>query len=527
MASILDGKTGKKPSLGASDLLIPGVFALLAVALQGVALGNYGYFRDELYYIACSNHLAWGYVDQPPLSIVVLGVARSLLGDSLWAVRLPALIALGAAMVLSGLLTRSLGGGRFAQAVTGIALLANPTILGETSFFSMNSLDLLFWSALALTLSETLQSGSGRGWLLFGVLAGLGLLNKYSVGFFGTAVVVALIFSRYRGQLLRPQLWLGGVVAFLLFLPHVIWQVRMGFPSLEFMYNASHFKNAHLPPHIYVLLQVVEMGPVNALLWGGGLVWALWPRHAAGGAPEADARPKLFALIFLLLLAFYAFSTGAKTYYMATAYSFMIPVGARALESVSRARPILLRTPAAALLCLGALITLPLGVPILAPETLLRYQARLGLAPTPGETSHRGLLPQHFGDRFGWPEMVAEITRAYTALKPEDQRNCVVVAMNYGEAGALEFFGDANALPPVVCGHNSYYLWRTVDLQPATALVPMKDPSKLLDIFEEVTQVGFIDHPYAMEYESELPLYLCRGRKVPMDGVWKMLRMFI
>lgn len=511
-----------------ADCIVPGLMAALAFLLQAIALGNYGYFRDELYYIACSNRLAWGYVDHPPLSIALLALTRALLGDGLWAIRLPALLALSGAVFSTGLIARSLGGGRFAQAVAGVALIANPTIMGSSSFYSMNALDLLFWAALALILSETLRTGKANGWLLFGLVAGLGLLNKYSVAFLGGTLVVALLLTRYRRHFLYWQLWLGGFIAGALFVPHLLWQLRNGFPTLEFMYNASHFKNTDLPPHLYLLTQVLEMGPFNAILWGGGIIWACWPRRVTTEATATpDARPRLLASIFLLLLAFYAFSTGAKPYYMATAYTFMLPVGAYALEALSRPRPWLVRIPAVGLLSLGAAVTLPIALPLLPPEASIRYITTIGIAPAPAEDSHDNPMPQHLADRFGWPEMAAEMTRAYKALPQDEQQDCVIVVMNYGAAAALEFFGDKETLPHILCGHNNYFLWRPRDIDPDVALVLTFDEEALRQSFREVEQVGMVTHPYAMPYENQKPIYRCKGLLAPMEDVWENLREFI
>jgi hypothetical protein len=526
MDAPVTGEGGQSVKPRVVGWLVPSLLALLAVGIHALALGNYGYFRDELYYIVCAGRLDWGYVDHPPLSIALLAVIRAVFGDGLWAIRLPAVIAFAGAVFMAAMIARSLGGGRFAQAIAGIALLANPTAMGMASFYSMNAFDLLLWSALAWVLSETLRTGDARGWLLFGFLAGLGLLNKYSVGFLGGALVVAMLLTPYRNQFLRWQLWAGGALALLLFLPHILWQVRAGFPTLEFMYNASHHKNIDLPPHFYLLLQVIEMGPVNVFLWTGGAVWAFWPRQNHSGVEARDARPRLFAMVFLLLLAFHAFSTGSKPYYMATAYTFMLPVGACALEAVTRRWPLRTRVPATALLCMGALVALPLALPILPVERYLEYQDKLGLEPAPAETHHRGLLPQHFGDRFGWPEFAAETERAFNSLSASEQAECVVVVMNYGGAAALEFFGG-DRLPRVVCGHNNYFLWRPQDISPQVALVISHDRESLEQIFREVEEVGFIDHPYAMPHETQKPIFRCRGLLVPMEEVWQSLRKFI
>jgi hypothetical protein len=230
---------------GSGERTADGILLALALIHSGLHLatnGNYGIFRDELYYLACSDRLAWGYVDHPPLSIVVLAATERLLGDSVAAIRLPVALAGGLAVFLVGRLARDLGGGRTAQWTAALAYVVTATSLVLFGFFSMNAFDALAWIVCARLAARLLNGGDGRWWAALGVAVGLGLLNKYSIGFFTFAFVVALLATPERRLLAGARPWIGGALAAALFAPHLWWQAQQGFPTLEFIRAAQEQK---------------------------------------------------------------------------------------------------------------------------------------------------------------------------------------------------------------------------------------------------------------------------------------------
>src|SRR5258706_9363733 len=239
-----------------SSLAVPFLVAFAQIAVQAVSHGNYGYFRDELYYIACSDHLALGFVDQPPFSIAILRLSRMLWGDSLQAMRFLPSLAGAAVVVLAALMTRRLGGGRFAQGFAAVGVAAAHSLIGTGRYYSMNAFDVLFWAAAGYVLIGILGDERPKLWLVFGVIVGLGLLNKYSIGFLCIGLFAGLLLTSQRRHLAARWFWLGTAVAALIFLPHVIWEISHDFPSLEFMRNASQEKNVSLGAFDFLLGQV-------------------------------------------------------------------------------------------------------------------------------------------------------------------------------------------------------------------------------------------------------------------------------
>jgi 4-amino-4-deoxy-L-arabinose transferase-like glycosyltransferase len=406
-----------------------------------------------------------------------------------------------------------MGGGRFAVAITCLGLLIAPIYLALSNYYSMNVFDLVFWTAGALVLVRIMQTGNSRLWLWYGVIAGLGLQNKMSMAFFGGGLVMAMILTPHRAWFKDRYLYFGGMIALAIYLPHLIWQVLHGFPTLEFMANAALYKNSPMTPLQLLLESLLLVHPLGLLLWGVGLYAAFFSARLRGY--------RLFGLIWIFVFVLFSLTNG-KAYYLAAAFPPLISIGALAWEGWLRRR--WQRGIAIVVLALGGLVTLPYAVPLLPPETFLQYQAWLGLSTPQMERSHTADLPQHFGDRFGWPEMVDAITLQYQALSPEEQAQCAIFTSNYGEAGAVNILGEG--LPRAMSGHNNCYLWGPPEGEVAVMLtLGVDDPEGLRNLFEEVEQVGMISHPYAMPYEQG-PIFRCRNPKVDLREAWATAKGF-
>jgi len=306
----------------------------------------------------------------------------------------------------------------------------------------------VFWAAAALIVIRIVETDDSRLWLLFGAVAGLGLLNKISLLFFAFGLAVALVMTPLRRHLLRPHFWLGALLAALIFAPHVLWQVRSDWPTLEFMRNAKQYKIASFTPLQFVGAQVLEINPLNAPIWLIGLAWLLF----AG----AGSRFRVLGIIYVVACVVLILQK-SKPYYLGPAYPMLLAAGAVAVAGFLEARrwawakPTLLGT-----LALGGVLLAPFAIPILPVETFIAYQRTLGIAPPNAENQRLGPLPQFFADRFGWREMTAAVAAAYQTLSPSEQREATILTSNYGEAGALRYYGRRYGLPPVVSQHNNF-----------------------------------------------------------------------
>ena len=488
-----------------------------ALFLLEMAVGpRYGLFRDEYYYLACADHLAWGYVDQPPLSIAVLAAVKAVLGDALWAVRLvPAL--LGALLVLlGGQLARALGGGRYARLLAAVAVAVAPLYLGHAGYYSMNSFDLVFWATAALLVAGlTPHQPHTRRFALLGLVLGLGLLNKVSVLFFGAGLAVAILLTPLRRLLLRPGPWLAASLAGLLFVPHLVWQAANGWPTREFIENATRYKNVALGPAGFLLGQLPELHPLNAVLWAAGLAWLLF---------ASRARPyRALGIVYLVAFAILALQH-SKPYYLGPAYPPLLAAGAVVVEGL---RWRFLRPVVVSVWLLAGVVVAPFAIPLLPVETFIAYQKALGQTPQQQERSALGPLPQFFADRFGWEQLTDEVAKAYRSLSPDEQARAIVVTRNYGEAGALRYLGRRLGLPPAVSQHNAFYSWGPGRDDVDVAIVVGMDPASLRDSWTSVEVAGRFQSPYAMPYEQRWPVLVCRGLRLPLKEAWRRGRHFI
>ncbi len=489
--------------------------AALTAAKLGVHLLTllpYGIFRDELYYIACSRRLDWGYVDHPPFSIAVLRVWRAVFGDSLAALRVVPAVA-GAATVLVGcLLAVELDGGAIAAGLTGLALLTAPQLLGSNHFLSMNSFDLLFWAVAALLVVRILADDRPRRWIALGVVLGLGLENKISVLWLGAGLALALVVTPARRVFRTRGPWLCAAIALLLFAPHVVWQVRHGFPTLEFMHNAMANKYVRESPFAFLGETALMMGLGNLPLWLGGLAFCL--------LPAGRGTPRVLGVTFLAVLALLV-AARTKTEYLAPAFAMVLAAGGVAVERLARravAGRVAAGVLAVAMVVLG-IVGAPFALPILSEEAFIAYQASLGMRPRSTEKKDLADLPQHFADMHGWPELAAEVERAYATLTPDEKPGAVIwVWGSYGVAAAIEHFG--RGLPHVACGHNNYWLWGPGDGDGRAAVVVGGRRERVARYFDDLVQVGTFECAYCMPYENHKPIYVGRRLHPPLAEQW-------
>lgn len=508
-----ESRPGTAPAWG---LLLAVAGAKLAVHL---ALANrYGYFRDELYFLDCGRNLAWGYVDAAP-AIGLYAKVALLLGGSLPVLRGIAGLGGAAVVLLTGLLAWRLGGSRHAQGLASVAALATPVHLGIASLFSMNVFEPLFWTGCAYVLVRLADGASPRLWLLFGLLAGLGLLNKHSTAFFGLALLAGLLLSPMRRTLARPWPWAGAGVALLVFLPNLLWQAANGFPTLEDLRNVARTgKNVVLGPGEFLLAQVLQQGPHLLPFWLGGLAWLVLARSG-----RYRALASAFAVFFVLM-----FAMKAKAYYLTPIYPMLLAAGAVGLDELFERRQRLAGRvwPRAAVAAYSVLFTVPVAplvLPILDPPGFVAYTRRIGFEPPRSEVAHRGPLPQMFGDQFGWPELVSDVAKVWNGLAPEERARAAIFANNYGEAGAINLFGPAHGLPRAISAHQNHFLWGPPAFTGDVLVVLQDDRESLESVCTSVEEAGRHQHPWGMAEENG-PIWVCRGLKTPLGELWPRLK---
>jgi hypothetical protein len=502
--------------------------ALIAVIYFSVLLAtstHYGYFRDALYYLACSEHLDWGYVDQPPLIALIGWIARHTFGTSLPALMLwPALAGCGR-LLLTSAFARELGARRFGTTFAAM-LAAIPAVWMVIDHqFAMNAFEALFWTGCAFALLRMINTGNPRFWLLFGAIGGLGLENKYSIGVVAFALVAGLLLTPQRKLLFTPWLLAGGGMALLIFLPNLLWNIHHHWPFLELMANIrASGRDIALPPLAFIKEQILMMSPQAFPFWLAGLLFYFF----------ADkAKPyRAFGWAFAITIGFFMTAHG-KDYYSAPVYPLVLAAGGLVTELFLfsprfQVRPRLrLALGSIAFVWLLALkvALLPLILPVLPIDAYVRFQQHLPFEPSKTENNQIGaLLPQYYADEFGWPEMVAAVARVYHSLPDDQQRTTAIFADNYGEAAAIDFFGAQYGLPKAICAHQNYFLWGPRGYTGETMiLVGSEKIEDARRFFQSVEPVAVLDNPHAMPFENRTVL-LGRGLKANLQQAWPSLK---
>lgn len=506
-----------KHSLFATGMLAVFAIAVFKLVLHCVFNGRYDYFRDEFDYLACGNHPAWGYVDQPPLVPILTKLSTMVIGDSLRAIRFLPALASSALVVFAAMIARELGGRRFALILTAICILAAPMYLSNSSLVTTNYLEPLLWMGCAWCAVRAVNRNDSRYWLWFGVIAGIGLEEKYSIAFFACGMVAGLLFTKERRAFASRWIWIGGVAAFVIFLPNLLWNLSNQFPFLQLMRNIkAESRDVVLSPLQYFLQQGILIGPLAMPIWVIGLVALLF-------APRLKPY-RMLGWCYLVTFAIFVALHG-KNYYLAPIYPMLLAAGAVVIESaIERWRQPWLKPAIASVVLLGGALLLPITVPVFSVEQFLAYQNSLPFAVPRSEKSHMSAaLPQTYADQFGWREMVAVTAQAWNQIPAEQRGDCAVFGQNYGEAGAIDFFGPHYGLPRALSGHQTYFLWGPRTYSGNCMIVLADRKERLQRLFQQVDLVGTSDNPYALE--RHVAVYLCRGAKFgTLAAIWPRLK---
>lgn len=494
----------------------------LALHLVVLAITPYGVHRDELLYLAMGRHLRLWAMDFPPLIALVANASRALFGDTLAVVRVPPALAATALVVLAALLARELGGGRRAQLLSALCVLANPLFLRAGTLFQPVVLDQLTWTLVLYALARVTRAvdarEAGRWWLLLGLFAGLGLLTKFSILFLAAALLLAILVTPERRALATRWPWLALLVALLLGAPSIVGQLRLGFPVVGQMQDLRAGQLDRVTPAEFMVAQLM-LGPTTLLAasgLGALLLGARWRRRRVVGWSCA------FAFLLFLL-------AHGKGYYVGPVYPTLFAAGATLLErATDRMRRVgasraLFGGVAAVVLVFGA-IALPLGVPILPPARMAEYARRLGV--TAAVRTNRGevaQLPQDYADMLGWRAQAEAVARAYHALSPAERAQAVIFGDNYGEAGALDFYGPRLGLPPAISAAGSYWFFGP-GAKPGGVIITLgTDSTDLARFYDSVTVAARVNEPWVVSEERDQPVLVGRGARTTVQRLWPSL----
>ncbi|HLY02132.1 MAG TPA: glycosyltransferase family 39 protein [Candidatus Cybelea sp.] len=497
------------------------IAALATFALHVAANPHYGFFRDELYFIICGFHPAWGYVDQPPL-VPLLSAGSQLFGHSLFLLRaLPAAFAAGG-VYATCLLVAELGGGTFAAVLASLAFIAAPVLLSFGQKVGPDMVGMWLWPLAALYVLRVVKGADPRWWLAAGACIGVALESKYSVIFFALALVAGLLLTPQR-RVLFSRWFVGGVVvAVAIALPNFLWQALHGFPMWELLRNGANGKNTVASPTLFLFQQLILTNLFAAPIWIVGLIWLFFNRAARflGWA---------YVLLIVMMVAL-----RAKHYYPADVYPILMAAGSVTFEGWTR-RLLAIRALLVAGTVAAALFFAPITLPVLSEERTLDYTAfvtqALHIKKTAMQTERfrTSALPEDFADMHGWPELAATVAQIYAGLPPPQRAQAAIVAHNYGEAAAIDFFGGRYGLPPAISGHNNYWLWGAHGYS-GNVVIDVNGDCGRTDypgLFRSARLVTRFNPPWVISFEQNIPISLCEGITQPLSTLWPKLRIYV
>ncbi len=483
---------------------------MVALALHVAGNPHYGFFRDELYFIICGMRPSLGYVDQPPLAPLMAAFSQTM-GISLFALRVIPAVFAAVTTYAACLFAVELGGGVFAIVVAALVTIVSPEMMAFGSRLSPDMVEAATWPLVALITLRIVKGADRRLWLLAGLLIAFAAWSKYSVAFFGIALIAGLLLTPQRRA--AQSWWFAGGVALALALvvPNVWWQWHYHFPILQLLHNDYDKFILKWPP--FVLQQIMIMSPLLSVVWLVGLGWLLY-----------QPRTRFLGYTYLLLIAM-MWALDAKAYYPAPAYPYLIAAGAVPIERWTGVR-YAWRVAIIAVVVAFAIPSTPFVLPVLPMRTYIAYQQFIGklfhIRFHVDKDATNATPIQYYADMTGWPQLAAQVASVYRALPPAQRKDAAIYAHNFGEASAIDFFGAQYGLPPALSGNNNYWIWGTHGYGGKTIIDV--NGRELLAHYGSVDRVGTFHNPLAMPYENDLPIWVLGNPKTPLQTLWPSLR---
>lgn len=481
-------------------------FAIIKLLIHLFTNNQYGYNRDELYFIICGEYLDFGYVDHPPIVPFIARILKLTIGHSLFAIRLLPALAGGAIVYLTGKLAQRFGGGIFAVSLACLSVIAAPIFLSMNTLFTNNPFEQLIWvSCISIMLSYVLK-GKSRNLLYVGILIGIGLMVKHSMAFLAIGILIGLLLTRHRKLYRDNWFYLSLLLAFILALPNLIWQLNHDWATLEFLKKAAINRMEEVSPVDFLIQQVLSVNPLSIPIWIGGVYFLFSSRFK---------KFRLFGWIYVIIFSVFALQE-SKDYYLAPIYPLLWAAGGVFWERLAKnfRRPWLKPVMISALL-LGGLIVAPLSLPILSVENSKSYAGNLGVE-----------FPPVFKDMLGWEEMVQTVANVYHSLPENEKSGCAIMANNYGQASALYFFADKYDLPKPISTHNNFWIWGPGDYTGEIIITMGVKQTSFQDAYNEIYLAATVINENVVWYETNQPVFIWRKPKFSLISIWPRIRLF-
>ncbi|HEV2832086.1 MAG TPA: glycosyltransferase family 39 protein [Hanamia sp.] len=469
--------------------------------------------RDEFLYLAEGSHMAWGYMEIPPM-LSVFAWFTNLFGTSMfWLKFWPSLFG-SLTYIIVGKIILSFGG-RWLALVLGFFAFIFGAYLRVHFLFQPNFLEIFFWTLLAFSMLRFIQTGKNSYLYLFGISAGLGMLSKYSVAFFIISILLALLITRNRKIFLNRHLYFAAAIAFLIFLPNLLWQYSYHFPVIVHMKELHQFQLQYVSPVGFLMDQLLMNLPC-VFIWIAGLYFVIF---------KENGKYRIFAWAYLFVILLLLYFQG-KNYYSLGVYPVLFAFGAIHLERFATKHSHVWKFVFVIIPFALGIILIPLFLPVFKPEKLAAYYKTTRIEKTgflKWEDLQDHPLPQDFGDMLGWKEMTEKTAKAYSSLNDEEKKRTFIFADNYGQAGAINYYGKKYNLPTVYSDNASFLYWLPDSVHIDNLLIITDDKQEMqhdfLKDFSTVTLLDSITNPYAREHGSLI--IMMKGANEKLNQMFK------
>ncbi len=502
----------KKNRNAVYGLILVLLIAALSLAIHILTYDILGFHRDEFLYLALGRHMAAGFWSNPPLIGLISLISQLLPGDPLLATRILPAIAGAVVVVVVGLITRELGGGIYAQVFACLSITLSLLMLRGFSMLQPVPFDILFWTLILYWLLRYINTEKPIFLILMGVGMGLGIMNKYIVLFLVAGIIVAVTLTPHRRLWINKYTWYAALIALILVIPNLIWQFNHGFPVINHMTELQNTQLVNVE-RANILLDQLLMFMFSSLVWLSGLVFLLF-------SPRAKSF-RVFGIVYLFVMLMFVLLRG-KSYYAAGLYPFLFAAGSVGWEGVLKTAK--LKVIGLSLVILLSVLIVPMGIPVMRADKLAALYAKIpssmgGEVLLRWEDGKMHPLPQDFADMLGWDELANIVIRASDTIT--DKNRIVIFAENYGQAGAIEYFGKPHGIPDAVSFSDSYLLWIPDSITPEKDLLFYINDELGEDVdslFAQCDSIGSVTNINAREYGTTV--YLCQSPKDDFNRFW-------
>ncbi|HOG82733.1 MAG TPA: glycosyltransferase family 39 protein [Smithellaceae bacterium] len=492
---------------------------LLKIILHLITINRYGYFIDELYNIAATRHLSYGILEMSSLGPLIYAGWIFLFGPSMASIRILALIPGVMTVWMSGLIARELGGKRPAQIMTALFVCLGPVWLAFNSFLGCDGFDQAATSVFLFLLIRILKTGNQKLWIAAGIAAGTAILFKQTLFFYLLALFFSLLLTKQRKVFLNGYLWSGVLCGFLILIPQFFRGFWDNWPLLEYWYLYAHYRTYHASLVEFAVMQGLLYSPLAAPVWIAGGCNFIFNKKMQ--------QYRTLGLLYIFLMPV-CFVLNVKAYVGAAIYPVLFAGGFILLEEYLAAGwKKKVRLAYTGLLIVTLLLGIPHGLPLFNIQNQAKYFQFFSFVNSRVKFDNftKVTLPEHMADRIGWEERVKAVADVYNNLADDEKRKTSIYAAYYGFAGAIDLLGKKYNLPDALSGHASYHLWGYGNQRPENLITVQVPCESLASVCEDVRIGGYIPFiPYAMPYDNDKPICVCRKMKYSIEEIWPLTR---